>query len=110
MKDADALERQRRIDFEVVLWKCNDLRTYFYTSHTMFHLDLCDKQTTVPVYHVAVANDQYFDNNIVEQHLAIIYPVVNVIPVRYRRPHADDCGRRQRRRPFHPRQAPPHLS
>jgi len=82
MKDADAAERQRRIDFEVVLWKCNDLRTYFYTSHTMFHLDLCDKQTTVPVYHVAVANDQYFDNNIVEQHLAIIYPVVNVIPVR----------------------------
>jgi len=82
MKDADPAERQRRIDFEVVLWKCNDLRTYFYTTHSMFHLDLCDMQTTIPVYHIAVDNDQYFDNNIVEQHLAIIYPKVNVIPVR----------------------------
>ena len=82
MKDADNAERQRRIEFEIVLWKCNDLRTYFYTSHTMFHLDLCDMQTTVPVYHIAVANDQYLDNKVVEQHLAIIYPEVNVIPVR----------------------------
>ncbi len=81
MKDADELERQRRIDFEIVLWKCNDLRTYFYTAHSMFHLDLCDKQATVPVYHVAVSSDQYFDNTIVEQHLAIIYPIVHVIPV-----------------------------
>lgn len=81
MKDADELERQRRIDFEIVLWKCNDLRTYFYTAHNMFHLDLCDKQATVSVYHVAVSSDQYFDNTIVEQHLAIIYPTVHVIPV-----------------------------
>lgn len=80
MKGADDAERKLRIDFEVNLWKVNDLRTYFYTANTMFNLDLCDKQVQdVPVYHVAVNNDQYFDNHLVEQHLSVIYPKVTVV-------------------------------
>lgn len=80
MKGADYAERKLRIDFEVNLWKINDLRTYFYTAHTMFTVDLCKEQVgNVPAYHVAIANDQYFDNHLVEQHLNVIYPKVTVV-------------------------------
>ncbi len=82
MKDADATELRNRIEFEKLLWRVNDLRTYFFTAHTMLKLDLCDKQTTLPVYHVAVLNDQYFNNKLVEQHLAVVYAKVTVIDVK----------------------------
>lgn len=82
MKDADASERAQRIDFEKVLWRVNDLRTYFYTGHSMFKMDLCDKRAKLAVYHVAVQNDQYFDNKLVEQHLAVIYSSVTVIDIK----------------------------
>ncbi|MDL2342155.1 MAG: alpha/beta hydrolase [Patescibacteria group bacterium] len=82
MKDADAQELKRRIDFEKILWRINDLRTYFYTGDSMLRLDLCDKQTPLSVYHVAVQNDQYFDNKLVEQHLAVIYARVTVIDIK----------------------------
>lgn len=82
LKDADALERRRRIDFEKVLWRINDLRTYFHTMHDMFTIDLCGHQATLPVYHVAVQDDQYFNNRLVEQHLAIIYSRVTVIDIK----------------------------
>lgn len=82
MKDADAAERTRRIDFEKILWRVNDLRTYFYTGHSMLKMDLCDKRAKLTVYHVAVQNDQYFDNKLVEQHLAVIYSSVSVIDIK----------------------------
>lgn len=82
MKDANPEELKRRIDFEKILWRVNDLRTYFYTADSMFRLDLCDKQTPLAVYHVAVKNDQYFDNALVEQHLAVIYKSVTVIDIK----------------------------
>ena len=82
MKDAEPAERQRRIEFEKILWRINDLRTYFYTIDSMFRIDLCDKQTALSVYHVAAQNDQYFDNKLVEQHLAVIYANVATIDIK----------------------------
>ena len=80
MKGADYAERKLRIDFEVNLWKINDLRTYFYTAYTMFTLDLCNQHVeNVPLYHIAIANDQFFNNHLVEQHLNVIYPKVTVV-------------------------------
>ncbi|MDB5184461.1 MAG: hypothetical protein JWN38_269 [Candidatus Saccharibacteria bacterium] len=81
MKDADPEELRKRIAFEKILWTTNDFRTYFYHTHEMFMVDLCTAQTKVPVYHVAVGNDQYFDNKLVEQHLAIIYSSVTMLSV-----------------------------
>jgi pimeloyl-ACP methyl ester carboxylesterase len=72
-KDADAIERKRRIKFEIVLWKINDIRTYMHTINGMLSLDLCNKRVDLPVYHVAVKGDQYFDNYKVEQHMQVIY-------------------------------------
>lgn len=79
LKDADAEERKKRIDFEIHLWKCNDIRTYMDTAVTMFTLDLCKEKIDLPVYHITASEDRYFDNHIVEQHMAIIYSKVTVI-------------------------------
>jgi pimeloyl-ACP methyl ester carboxylesterase len=77
--DAGEEERKKRIEFEVYLWQCNDVRTYINTSRIMFNLDLCDKQVPLKLYHIAVAKDRYFDNDIVEQHLNVVYDGVEVL-------------------------------
>jgi len=79
MKDADIEERNRRIDFEINLWRINDVRTYMDTAVCMFTLDLCQEQIAMPVIHLQVAEDRYFNNHMVEQHLNVIYSKVTVI-------------------------------
>ena len=81
LKDADASERKRRIRFEVELWQANDLRTYAYTGREMLRVNLCNGNRQIPlkVTHVSVAEDRYFDNNVVEQHLNIVYTDVEVV-------------------------------
>lgn len=82
LKDADNDQQTERIEFEITLWQQNDIRTYMDTMITMFRINLCDEQVALPVHHVAVDVDRYFDNHLVEQHLGIIYEAVYVIPVR----------------------------
>lgn len=73
LKDANKTERDNRINFEIGLWKQNDIRTYMDTTVTMLTLNICDKRVNLPVHHVAVDHDRYFDNHMVEQHLRVIY-------------------------------------
>ncbi len=80
LHDADEEERKRRIEFEIYLWQCNDLRTYMDTSITMLTADVCDKQVDLDVYHITVNSDRYFDNHLVEQHLKVIYKDVYIVP------------------------------
>jgi pimeloyl-ACP methyl ester carboxylesterase len=80
MKDADEAERKKRINFEIVLWQINDVRTYMDNGITMLTLDLCNEQVDVPVYHIAVDDDRYFNNQVVEQHLNIIFSEVHIVP------------------------------
>ncbi len=79
MKDASKKELKRRIAFEVILWRINDFRTMMFTYDYMFSIDLCAKKINLPVYHVAVDADQYFDNYLVEQHLNVIYNSVTML-------------------------------
>jgi pimeloyl-ACP methyl ester carboxylesterase len=69
----DTQDRDKRINFEIVLWKINDIRTYLSSSVTMFKLNLCGDHVDLRVYHVAVEGDHYFDNVTVEQHMRTIY-------------------------------------
>jgi pimeloyl-ACP methyl ester carboxylesterase len=66
-------ELKRTMDFEVNLWRINDLRTQMYCNGEMLRLDLCNKQVNLPIYHVSVDKDQYFDNKVVEQHFRVIF-------------------------------------
>jgi pimeloyl-ACP methyl ester carboxylesterase len=79
MRDANEVERKERIDFEINLWQINDIRTYMDNGVTMLTLDLCKQQVDLPVHHISVAEDRYFNNHIVEQHLGVIYSKVSVI-------------------------------
>lgn len=66
-------DHKRSIEFEVVLWRQNDVRTYMIMLLEMIKLDNCKKQIALPVYHVAVEGDQYFDNAVVEQHMRVVF-------------------------------------
>lgn len=73
LRDADPADRQERVDFEIILWKINDFRTWMATCVTMFTLDLTGMPVNLPVYHVAVDNDHYFNTSVIEEHMRAIY-------------------------------------
>ena len=60
-------------EFEIRLWHDNDVRTYMRTSYEFLNLDNCKVQVDLPVYHVAIQADRYFDATLVEQHLRVIF-------------------------------------
>jgi len=72
-RDANNVERDKRIDFEIHLWHINDVRTYMDTTVSMLTLDLCRDQVNLPVYQITVTPDHFFNHSIVEQHLKVIY-------------------------------------
>lgn len=66
-------EFKRTMDVEVELWQINDIRTQMVANAEMFSLDHCRQRVDLPLWHVEVANDRYFDGRIVEQHMRIIF-------------------------------------
>lgn len=74
-------DSRQMIEVEIWLWRNNDLRTYMYTSNQFLRLDNCKKQINLPVWHVSVANDHFFDNDLVEQHLQVIFTKLNSMKV-----------------------------
>ena len=79
MMDANKDELEKRVSFEVVLWQSNDARTYMFTNNIMFNLDLTHEKVDLPMVHVAVDSDQYFDNKKVVKNLRKIYKEVRVV-------------------------------
>lgn len=67
-------EQKAMTEFEVVLWRSNEVRTYMTTGIAMLTVDNCRTgQVAVPVHHISINGDNYFDNNLVEQHMRVIY-------------------------------------
>lgn len=76
-KNATPKEHAANMDFEIELWQNSDLRTYMQTTAEFLQLDNTQTKVNLPVYHVAVAKDRFFDNKTVEKHFAKIF--TNVI-------------------------------
>ncbi len=72
-KDAGSVERRKLMDFEVHLWRVNDARTHMATTVDMLTINNCTKKVDLPVWHVAVKGEKYFDNHRVEQHYRVIF-------------------------------------
>jgi len=72
-KNLSPEEAKKAMDFEVHLWRCNEVRTYMDTTVSMLTLDNCKKQIATPVHHISVSADQYFNNAVVEQHMRVVY-------------------------------------
>jgi hypothetical protein len=66
-------ELEELVRFEIKLWHDNEVRTYMKTTTEFLNLDNCNKQVDLPVYHIGVEGDRYFDNQIVEQHFRVIF-------------------------------------
>lgn len=74
MQDAgDKKVKNKRIKTEVILWEINDVRTRMKTMYDGLNANLLDRQINLAVYHVYVEDDRFFNNQIVEQHMRIIY-------------------------------------
>lgn len=78
MIGADKEELNKRLNFEVFLWHANDVRTYMYTTVVLLSVDVTQQKVDLPVVHIAVDADQYFDNKLVKKHLAKVYTNVTI--------------------------------
>lgn len=74
-KFADLSSQQKKLmmDVEVGLWRNNDLRTHMFTSAQFLTLDNTKTHVALPVWHVGVQNDHFFNNTLVEQHMRAIF-------------------------------------
>ena len=77
------LEKNNAIKSEIRLWRNNDLRTWACASAAKLALDNCNYTVDLPVWHVWVARDPKLLNNLVYQHLKVIFSDVNKVKVAY---------------------------
>lgn len=78
-KGMSKAKRERLMNFEIELWHANDVRTHMFTSVEFLQVDNCGVRIASDLWHIAVKNDNYFDNHVVEQHMSIIFKDVNVV-------------------------------
>lgn len=76
-KNTSKAEFKRLMNFEVHLWQVNDARTHMATTVEMLTVNNCGKKVDLPVWHIAVAGEKYFDNHRVEQHFRVIFSDFN---------------------------------
>lgn len=81
-------ELRQMLDMEVWLWRNNELRTYMYTANQLGRLDNCKTQINLPLWHVAVDGDHFFDNDLVEQHLQVIFTKLHSMKINGLAKHA----------------------
>lgn len=80
MKDAKSEEElKRRINYEANLWNINDVRTRFSTIGMMLKLDVCNSNVDVQAYHITATSDRYFDHQVVEQHMRIVFDKLEIV-------------------------------
>jgi pimeloyl-ACP methyl ester carboxylesterase len=71
--EIEMAEFESYLDFDVYLWQTNDVRTHWATTAEFLRLDNCKVHIDVPVWHVYAKHDYYFNNDIVEQHMRIVF-------------------------------------
>jgi pimeloyl-ACP methyl ester carboxylesterase len=71
--DLSPEEHRKMAEFETYLWHANDVKTHWVTTHDMLTLDNCHHRVDLPVWHIRVKKDQYFDAPTVEQHMRVIF-------------------------------------
>lgn len=69
----DKEDFKRLMDVEIDLWQNNDVRTYMASTVQFLTFDNCNVRVDLPVWHVSVKADRYFDENSVEQHMQVIF-------------------------------------
>jgi pimeloyl-ACP methyl ester carboxylesterase len=71
-------EAKDLIDFEVELWRINDVRTWHATTHSFLTLDNSKIRVDLPVWHIGVKNDNYFSATSIEEYMRKIFSVCHI--------------------------------
>jgi pimeloyl-ACP methyl ester carboxylesterase len=66
-------EFAQSIDFELKLWRSNDVRTHWLTTSEFLRLDNLGRHVPIPVVHVVSKKDHYLNNIVVEQHMRQVF-------------------------------------
>jgi pimeloyl-ACP methyl ester carboxylesterase len=66
-------EFEATMNFEYQLWQANDVRTHWLTTSEFLKVDNCKKRIDLPIVHVASQQDHYFNNEIVKQHMLVVF-------------------------------------
>lgn len=66
-------EFEATMDVEVKIWQANDVRTHWLTTSQFFTTDNCRQKIDLPIIHVASKHDHYFNNEIVKQHMLVVF-------------------------------------
>jgi pimeloyl-ACP methyl ester carboxylesterase len=61
------------MDFEVEIWKANDVRTHWLTTSEFLDVDNCSKRIPLPVHHVISSEEHYFNNDVVKEHMLVVF-------------------------------------
>ncbi len=81
-KNLSRSERKKMVNMETTLWRINHIPTWCYTTRRMFDADLtAAKQLPIELLSVVVSGDQYFKNDVVEQHFKIAFSKVKTFVV-----------------------------
>lgn len=67
----------RLMEYETRLWQANDLRTHWATTSEFLQIDNCRVGINLPIWHVASKNDHYFNNQIVKEHMLVVFAAYN---------------------------------
>lgn len=73
MIEVTPAEFAETMEFEVKLWQVNDVRTHWLTTSQFLNIDNCTSRISLPVVHVASQQDHYFNNEIVKQHMLVVF-------------------------------------
>lgn len=66
-------------EFEILLWRTNDVRTHWKTTISMLTVDNCRARIDLPLYHIGTEIDHYFIKEVVEQHMRVIFEEFNYL-------------------------------
>jgi pimeloyl-ACP methyl ester carboxylesterase len=99
------------MEVEIDLWHMNDVRTHFATTHEFLRLDNCKgRHIPLPVWHVYTVNDQYFDVDVVEQHLNVIFDHYEGAPAKMKNHVVSVIADKKETAPFIPQKLRRYLS
>jgi pimeloyl-ACP methyl ester carboxylesterase len=73
MIEAAPEEFEATVDFDVKIWQANDVRTHWLTTSQFLALDNCRQKIDLPVVHIVARHEHYFNNEIVKQHMLVVF-------------------------------------
>lgn len=90
------------MDMEIDLWQNNDVRTYMKTTRELLTVNHCDTQIPLPVWHVYTPHDNYFDNEIIEQQMRVVFSKFVPFPLDAKAHSPSVIATKQQAAPFIP--------